>query len=490
MKLSVKDTNLKFTGRDTVALFISEDDLKKPSLSLPYDLGDSLESIDTSFFKAKKGESLFYPTKKGPNIILCGIGSNEKMDLETLRNASSSVTLLCMEKSIREINIIIPEINKIHSDDTLASIAEGISLSSYIFDRYKTKNGEDPKKPLEKGYFFSGSKKAAEILARIEILSGNTKLCRDLANEMSYAASPSGIASVAKKLSKIKGISCKVYGKKEIEKLKMGLLLAVNQGSKEAAQLVVLKYTGNPSSKKYTALVGKGITFDSGGMNLKPTGSIETMREDMSGAAAVIYSIKAAAELKLKKNLYAVIPLTENMLSNDAYRPGDIFRSYSGKTVEIGNTDAEGRLVLADAIAFTEDTLKPEYIIDIATLTGACVVTFGETVAALMTTDDSLASIIEGSSAKTGEKLWRLPFYEDYEDRLKSDFADICNMSSEKNAGTIIGGVFLKNFIKKTKWAHIDIASTSWYSKQRGYRPKNATGYGVRLLVDIIEHLN
>jgi len=176
------------------------------------------------------------------------------------------------------------------------------------------------------------------------------------------------------------------------------------------------------------------------------------------------------------------------MLSSNAFRPGDIYKAYSGKTVEIGNTDAEGRLILADALSYMEKEIKPDVITDLATLTGACVVTFGETVAAYLTTDDVLASAVESASAATGEKLWRLPFFDDYEDRMKSDVADLNNMAAEKNAGTISGAVFLKNFVEKTPWAHIDIAGTAWYSKARGYRPKNATGYGLRLVVELVKN--
>jgi leucyl aminopeptidase len=215
---------------------------------------------------------------------------------------------------------------------------------------------------------------------------------------------------------------------------------------------------------------------------------METMRCDMAGAAAVLFTMKTLAELKLKKNITAIIPLTENLLSNNAFRPGDIFVSSSGKSVEIGNTDAEGRLILADALSLMIKEIKPDVIVDIATLTGSCVVTFGETVAAYLSTDEKISFELESASARTGEKIWRLPLFEDYEDRLKSDIADLNNVSAEKNAGAIVGAVFLKNFIDKTPWAHIDIAGTAWYSKERGYNPKYATGFGVRLLVDLIKN--
>jgi leucyl aminopeptidase len=198
--------------------------------------------------------------------------------------------------------------------------------------------------------------------------------------------------------------------------------------------------------------------------------------------------MKSLAELKVVKNVTAVMPLTENMLSNNAFRPGDVFTGYSGKSVEIGNTDAEGRLILADALAYMEKEIKPDVIVDLATLTGSCVMTFGETVAAYLSENDTISAALEASSVKTGEKIWRLPLFEDYDERMKSDIADLNNMSSEKNAGAIAATVFLRNFVEKTPWAHIDIAGTAYYSKARGYRPKNATGFGVRLIVELIQN--
>jgi leucyl aminopeptidase len=293
---------------------------------------------------------------------------------------------------------------------------------------------------------------------------------------------------MAKKLASIKNVTCRVLGQKEISALKMGLLMAVNSGSSIPPQMVILSYRGEPGSRESIALVGKGITFDSGGMNLKTNGHIELMRMDMAGAATVMYALKTAAELGISKNIHAVMPLTENMISNTAYSPGDVFTAYNGMTVEVGNTGAEGRLILADALAYTLSKLKPAHIIDIATLTGACVVTFGETVAGLISTDDALTGRIRKAADSTGEKIWPLPLYSEYEENMKSDIADLCNMSSEKNSGTIHGAAFLKNFVGETPWAHIDIAGTAWYTKQRGYRPKNATAYGLRLITVLLKN--
>ncbi len=486
MKLVAARKEFKFKNTDTVALFLGEKGATDHKKAIPVEFSFINTHIDLAFFKGKKSETIFMPLVDLPRIILCGIGNEDEADRESLRRSAANAVGLCRDKSIDELHLIMPVLPKIEKEQELSSIAEGIFLSNYSFDKYKTKKSEDRKPGLKRAFFHTDAPRAASILKKTECVCGNTLLCRDLINETSDKSDSTGIADVAKALAKIPGIECTIYGKKEIEKMKMGLILAVNKGSSRPPRLVVLRYRGNGKSKRFMALVGKGITFDSGGINLKPTGSIEDMRTDMAGAAAALYTLKSAAELRLKKNLYAILPLTDNMISNESYRPGDVFTAYNGMTVEIGNTDAEGRLVLADALAFAEKTLKPDCIIDMATLTGACVVTFGEYIAGYMTPHEGMAGLLEAAGTTTGDLVWRLPLLKDYEDLLKSDIADLSNISAEKNSGTIIGGIFLKNFVSGTPWAHIDIAGTARYSKQRGYRPKNATGYGVRLLVEIV----
>lgn len=438
-----------------------------------------------SYFNGDINEVALIPGRQ--NILLCGMGDASKLNPESIRNCGASVTAAAMDKKMNELAVVIPEIKNFTREQTLRYISEGMALANYRFDRYKNSDTKG-EKPVEKIVFISSSKNAQSIIHRTEIITRNTFLCRDMINDTSDSINPVSFAESAAAISKKSGLKCTVLNREKIESKKMGLLLAVNRGSLIEPRVVKIEYRGDVENPKVIGVIGKGITFDSGGMNLKPSGSMETMRSDMSGAATVLCVMKSLAELKVKRNVTAVIPLTENMLSGNAYRPGDIYRSYKGLTVEIGNTDAEGRLILADAIAYMEKEVGPELIVDMATLTGACVVTFGETVAAYLSTDDKLASVIESASSDTGEKLWRLPFFEDYEDRMKSEIADLSNMSSEKNAGTIAGAVFLKKFVGKTPWLHLDIAGTAWYSKARGYRPKNATGYGLRLLLNMIEN--
>jgi len=471
---------------NTVALFCTQEQIDNNSF-IPQQLSDVFAIINTKTFKAKPNTYFFAALKDRPSILLVGLGSQKDMTPETLRNAASVVVTACSDKSISEIYIVLPEINSI--TDSARCIAEGVYLANYAFNRYKTQKEE--KNPLlQKAILLCNDpQQLSPILKEVGIVCNNTLLCRDLVNETTENANPVTIAKLAKKIASQSKIKCTVYSKKDIEKMKMGLLLAVSRGSMYPPQLIVMRYTGAPSKKESIAFVGKGITFDTGGINLKPSGHIETMRTDMAGAAACIYAINAIAQMKLPVNVYAVIPLAENMISHTAYKPGDVFTAYNGKTVEIGNTDAEGRLILADALAFTVKNLKPKAIVDIATLTGACIVSFGEIVAAYLTTDEKVSTALSKASETTGEKIWRMPLYKEYSEEIKSDIADIVNVPAVRNAGTIIGAIFLQNFVENTPWAHIDIAGTSWYSKKRGYNPKNATGFGVRLLYEFVKNI-
>jgi leucyl aminopeptidase len=484
VKAALKNDISKLGKNDTLVLFTDEDNVKNLSaLKIPG--AEFIVGSDLSNFKGKSAELYFIKLENKPGVLLCGLGNLKKFSDDGIRNCSSVAVKFCISKKMKKISVMIPEVKDKKSADILRFIAEGAMLSNYSFNKYKSDN--DLEIPLESIDFFTSGKEDSSIVKDMEILAENTMQCRDLVNDTTDAVNPVSFADLAKIIAEAAGIKCTVFEKKDIEKKKMGLLLAVNRGSIVPPRVVVLEYKGDPASKKVFGLVGKGITFDSGGMDLKPASSMETMKCDMAGAATVLYTMKSLAELKVKKNVTAVMPLTENMLSSNAFRPGDIFIGYSGKSVEIGNTDAEGRLILADALAYMEKEIKPDVIVDLATLTGSCVLTFGETVAGYLSTDETISSALELSSVKTGEKIWRLPLFEDYDDRMKSDIADLNNMSSEKNAGAIAAAVFLRSFIEKTPWAHIDIAGTAYYSKARGYRPKNATGFGLRLVVDLIQ---
>ncbi len=488
MKLSAKKISFNFKKNDVIALFMSDSSLKGKSGLLPGEFSYISDNVDLDYFKATKDEIFFLPFIERPGIILCGLGKIEEITTDILRSSASSVSTTCIDKGIKVLNAFIPEIESIDEAEVLRAISEGLILGNYSFDKYKSKDNTDKKTLIEKAFLFCQTKGAGDIVTEAEVTANSVLQCRNLVNDTSENSNPSKIVSEAKKIAKLDRVTCKVLGKDDIEKLGMGLLHAVNKGSSIPPQLVVLKYAGNPASDKNITIVGKGITFDSGGLNLKTSGHIETMRMDMAGAAAALYTLKAVAELKLAKNVNVVMPLTENMLSNESYRPGDVFKAFNGKTVEVGNTDAEGRLILADALSYSVKELQPDCILDIATLTGACVATFGEHVAGMLANNDKLSEVLEKASILTGEKIWRLPLLSVYEEALKSDIADLNNISSDKNSGTITAAAFLKNFVDDCKWAHLDIAGTAWFSKKRSYTPKNATGFGVRLLIETIKN--
>ena len=297
---------------------------------------------------------------------------------------------------------------------------------------------------------------------------------------------PSIMAQKAREIARKKNVSCKVLDKEKMKEMGMNALLAVASGSNEEPKFIILEYTGGKKSAAPIVLVGKGLTFDSGGISIKPSDKMEEMKSDMSGGAAVMGVIMAVADLQLPLNITGLIPATENMPSGTAYKPGDILKSYSGKTIEVLNTDAEGRLILADALAYASE-FKPEVVIDVATLTGACIVALGDDVIGMLGTDDKLKSEIDRAAQTTGELVWELPLWESYHELIKSDIADYKN-SSGRSAATITAAAFLSKFAGDAPWVHLDIAGPSWTSKDKTYIPKGASGVAVRLLVEFLRN--
>ncbi len=312
---------------------------------------------------------------------------------------------------------------------------------------------------------------------------------RDLINGNADMVTPSYLVEAAKKISnRFPEIKTKILDKKALEKAKMGLILAVGRGSPHDPALICLEYNGNPKSKERVALVGKGITFDTGGLNLKPQAGMETMRDDMSGGAAVLATLATVASLKLKVNIVGVVPTAENAIDGKSFKPGDVYVSHSGKTVEIKDTDAEGRLILADALSWTVKHFQPTKMIDLATLTGSVVVALGEGMGGLYSNDDKLAHQLLDASASSHELLWQLPLHHPYKELLKSDIADLKNVGG-RPAGSIVAALFLHEFVGTTPWAHLDIAGVAFGSKEQNYLPKNGIGFGVRLLLDFFRRL-
>ena len=434
-------------------------------------------------FEGKKGEiSIRYKNKN--TILYCGLGEIKKYTDNILRSAAANGIRKAIDLKRKRVSIIEPKIKDLGKDSSVA-IIEGAVLGSYAFAKYKS---EKPKavSSLE----FVSNKITPKEAKDTATICESINYARDLVNENATDIYPERLAKEAQDIASLSNdITCTVLTEKEIKEEGLGLLYAVGQGSSNPPRLAIIEYKGNPESKKKLALIGKGITFDSGGQNLKPTSHIETMRCDMAGAATVLGLLKALAQLKPAINVIGVIPAAHNAIDSSSYLPGDTYTSFSGKTVEVLNTDAEGRLALADAIAYCIKNYSPSEIIDLATLTGSIISALGDTIAGLFSNNDSIAEKLFQSGEKTGERLWRLPIYDEHREAMKSDIADIRNISKLKKgyASSITGAAFIESFVKNRPWAHLDIAGTAFNEGElRGEVPKFGTGFGIRLLLDYL----
>lgn len=453
---------------------------KKPAFkanSLVSLCGHVLKSGD---FNGKAGEAFVHysSSSKDKRVVLLGLGKEKFLDSEALRRHYGRALGL-IKKVAKSVNVQLPEIDM----DCTSFCVEGVLLANYTFDDNKSSKDAAPKELT----FLSAK---PSIVKEAKTLCNSVAMTRDLVFQNADVVTPTFLGEIAKKFAKsFSSITTTVMGRKEIEKSQMGLLQAVSRGALEEPAFIVVKYQGAPKSKDLTALVGKGVTYDTGGLTLKPNASMLTMRDDMGGAAVVLGTIHALCHLKIPVNVVAVIASTENSVGPNSYKIGDVYQSYSGKTVEITNADAEGRLVLADALSYVQKHYKPNRIIDLATLTGGAVVALGEEASALMANSDCLAESLQLAAEKTKERLCRLPLYEDYKQLLDSKIADVKN-SGDRRASPIQGGIFLQHFIdSKMEWAHIDIAGTTFPESLKSYQPVQATGYGVRLLTCFFKHL-
>jgi len=488
--LTVKSADLKKTKIDTLAVPVCED-------KNIYDDTGIKAIIETALglkeFEGKKDDSVTLyglPGIKARRVIFWGLGKLEKIDREALRTMAGKTVKSCIQKEPADLWFAVPEakINDLTTSAVLEAMQEGAYLGNHLFDQYK---GDKNKKALGKINF----RVAAGAVGKLRSLSGRvtavcegTTLAREWINIPANDKTPEKWTRSIVDLAKKQGLKVRVLNETQLKQKKMGALLAVAAGSQSKPSLVILEYRV-PRAKKTIALVGKGVTFDSGGLNIKTGGSMAAMKSDMSGAAAVAATLIAAAKIKPNLNLIGAIPIVENMPSGHATRPGDIIRSYAGKTVEIGNTDAEGRLILIDAMAYVVKTHKPQFLIDVATLTGACVVALGEKIAGVFSNDENLAAAIIAAGEKTHERCWQMPLPEDYKELLKSDFADMSNIGSTRWGGAIAAALFLSEFTADTPWAHIDIAGPAYGSKESAYCGAGGTGFGVRLLAELFDKL-
>ncbi len=455
--------------------------------------GGLVKLLSKEGFKGEVGDSRIFSANGAlafDYVLVMGLGSAKELTADNFTKASSKSAQAAEKFKAKKILSLLP----LAAQRSLAALelgqalSEGVWLGTYQFEKYKS--GKKDKRSLDHIQWLLGdSKKKADFLAglnRGEILSAGVILARDLINTPSVDKPPAELGRVAKRL---RGIRTRVYDHRKILKMGMGALYGVGRGSSNPPVFVEMHYRPRGRVKKRLAIVGKGIVFDSGGLSLKPAKSMETMKDDMAGAASVLGIMKVLPSLKLPVEVYGYLTAAENMPDGGAQRPGDVVTAYNGKTIEVLNTDAEGRLALADGLSFVAKHRKVDYIIDLATLTGAALVALGDLYTAALGTDPDLIKKLQAAGEFCGEKLWELPLAEEYADEMKSQVADLQNIGGPWG-GTINGALFLQNFIpEKAKWVHLDIAGPSWASKPWAYSPKGGTGIMIRTLVRFMSKL-
>jgi leucyl aminopeptidase len=474
MKVEVKQAELGAAGADLAVVGLFEGD----DLPAPIATANGAEEARAEFKKL----SLLRPDEF-PAVLVVGLGPRDDLDAEKLRIAAAVAAKEAGRLETGSIAWALPD-----SDDSAAAaeaLVTGTILAAYSFDRFKSE-GEDA--PRLESLTLLGHPGLADTGEQARIAAEAQNRARDLQSTPANVATPSFLAERAEEIAaSAESLSAEVLGRPEIEAKKMGGLLAVSQGGPEEPKLIVLRYAGGGSGPTL-GLVGKGVTFDTGGISLKPGAGMQEMKMDMSGAAAVLEAVAAIAELGLPVDIVAIVPSTENMPSGTAIKPGDVITQYNGVTVEVNNTDAEGRLILADALAYAVE-LGAERLVDLATLTGAVLIALGSTYAAVISNDDELAAEVLRAGEESGELTWRLPLHPEFKELMKGTVADLSNLGKKRKAGTITAAAFLEEFVGETPWAHIDIAGTAW-DVGRPYTGSDASGYGVRLLVELARHLS
>jgi len=491
MKVEVKQGSPAAFRGEAMVVCHFEDSRKLAGAALELDrqsggmIGDLIRRGD---FTGKPAQvSVVYTRGALPvyRILLIGLGQKKEFDLEKARRGFSKAARSVRELGLAEFAICLePVPGSPGLEDMTEAAVEGVLLGLYRFTQFKTAQENGPRE-VRKLVLLASDEQAARRMraaaAAAGIVSRAVCYARDLVSTPSNEMTPTDMARRAKEAAVSKKVRLTTLGNREMQKLGMHALLAVARGSMEPARFIILEYAGGRRGERPYVIVGKGLTFDSGGISLKPPDKMEEMKADMSGGAAVLAVIKAAAELGLPLNLVGLVPATENLPGGRAYKPGDVLRSMSGQTIEVISTDAEGRLILADALTYA-GRFKPRAVIDLATLTGACVIALGEDVIGMMGNDAGLKDGLRKAAGETGEKLWELPIWDDYAELIKSDVADMKNTGG-RAGGAITAAVFLGKFVGDTPWVHLDIAGPAWLSKEKPYIPRGASAVGVRLLL-------
>ncbi len=445
------------------------------------------KGMRTRSFKSAHGRTLFFAAPAGisaDGVLLVGLGKPGLLDAESLSSVGGTVAAALERHRATEafVHADMPRGVSLSPAEAAARIAYGMRLRSYRFDRYQTRMKDEEKRSLSRVSILAADPAAArrKFLPLNKVADG-VFLTRDLVSEPANILNPAALAAEARKLKSL-GIEVEVLQPARLKNLGMGALLGVGQGSVNTPRVVTMRWRGKKSQNPSLALVGKGVTFDTGGISIKPSNGMEDMKWDMGGAGVVIGTMKALAGRKAKAHIVGVVGLVENMPSGNAQRPGDVVKSMSGQTIEVINTDAEGRLVLADALWHAQKHFRPARIIDLATLTGAILVALGQERAGLFSNDDKLSKQLGEAGDATGEKVWRMPLDPVYREHIRSKIADMKNLGMGRYAGSIAAAVFLERFIDGIPWAHLDIAGVTWKTKAQPLVPEGGTAFGVRLL--------
>jgi leucyl aminopeptidase len=458
--------------------------------------GALTRAMAASRFTGRKDEVLGVlapPQLAVGRVLLMGLGKAEGLNRAALQALGGNIVAQLNSAGASEAWVALDKLDgmKPKPGDAAADLAFGARLRAYRFDKYRTKEKPEQKPTLKALTIMSRDEAGAKrAFAPLEKVAEGVFFTRDLISEPANVIYPETLAQAARSLGKL-GVAVEVLDEKEMKKLGMGALLGVGQGSDRPPRLVVMEWKGGPKGKNAQplAFIGKGVTFDTGGISIKPADGMWDMKWDMGGAGVVIGLMRALAGRKAKVNAVGIIGLVENMPSGTAQRPGDIVKSMSGQTIEVLNTDAEGRLVLADALWYCKDRFKPKLMVDLATLTGAIIIALGSEHAGLFSNNDELAQRLVAAGAAVGEKVWRLPLAEAYDRMIDSDAADVKNISGGREASSITAAQFLQRFVDDVPWAHLDIAGTTWSKKDAATVPKGATAFGVRLLEHFVaEH--
>ncbi len=493
MKIVVKTERIEDIKTDAIAIGLFE----KQGIERYKGLDKAADGLISNLIKrneftGKADELLFLVAPAGlkaKRMLLLGLGVKEKFTIDKLRQTSAKAGQEMRNRGIKNFTMNIPSPTPLPQGEGAKkvgqAIAEGLLLGMYQFNEYKTEK-KNNKKVDEAVIVLDKKADERDIKNGVEIgtiLAESTNFTRNLVNRPSNDKTPIMLADEAKRMAKKTGLSCRVLDEREIKRLKMGGLIGVSKGSKEPPCFIILEHNKNKKGIDTIVIIGKAITFDSGGISIKPSENMEKMKYDMSGGAAVMGAIMAAARLKTPLHIVGLIPATENLPSGTAQKPGDVVRMMNGTTVEIISTDAEGRMILGDALIYAKK-YKPKAVIDLATLTGACVIALGNDAIGMMGTDEKLKEKIKKAGELSYERVWELPLWEEYGELIKSDIADMKNVGG-RPAGTITAGYFLSRFIEGSPWVHLDIAGTAWEEKGSPYKPKGATGVGVRLLSEL-----